>query len=174
MDYHLNVEKMKQALATMHTAYVEMVSILQDIDEPIKKRKLTNADMVDVGFFAREIMNLSDDLRKEAKARTELAGKILCLSTLEDGLTESIKGQYATGIPDGGLVPRVPKPGTPEYEQLCKWLGLPDVTEEQNGLVRFHWKTLKTLMEQAAAEGRALPFTIEATPEFKTVFRKKR
>ena len=164
-----HVQDMKNLVSRFKVEFSSMYSAMSDLDAPLKNHQVSSPDMVDIGFFFREIMTLADDLRKEAKARSELAGKLICLDTIETGDTTT-RGQYATGSSEGGVKPSLPRVGSPEHEQLCDLFG---VAEGNREVVRFHWKTIKEQMEQAAQDGKDFPVIIPTTPDFKTVYRRR-
>tara|TARA_R110002096_G_scaffold97208_3_gene216607 strand:- start:37212 stop:37721 length:510 start_codon:yes stop_codon:yes gene_type:complete len=166
MDKSLTIRTIVQEFKE---SFSNIYGLISDLDEPLRKGEFSKEDMTDIGFFLRELSNVSDDLRKEAKARSEFIGKLICLRALEDGETTT-RGKYATGSSEGGVKPSVPKPGTLEFEQLCDLFKIP---ESNRDVIRFHWKTIREQIEQAASEGKDYPVNISTTPDFRTVYRRR-
>lgn len=146
----------------------------------IPNKGISTEDAVDLGFLCREIENLFDECRKEAKARHEriarliaqdLVDKVMSGSEVDDPL---VRGLYASGSPNVGVTPKVPKKGTQGYFDLCKHLGIP-IDLANRGLVVFHYPLLVELCTELAQEGKPMPpGLVGSASKVTTTFRKLR
>lgn len=139
-------------------------------------------DTVDTMFFLREVENLCEDLRKEAKARRELAGKLIAIVQTEASLAEgggtfdmTVRGEFATGSPDMKQTPAIPRPGTDRYMALGKALGIPEAPLKA-GYIRFGWSQVSDFYGRLLAEGKNPPPGLEekSYTQYSTVIRRKK
>jgi len=178
-DMRADVERLKTLYHDLESLYDVAYSALQEILEKAKGQVYTQGEMVDLGFFCREMEVLCDDLRKESKAKKDFFGKLICHAATEatlnsQGAIEPVPGQYATGRPDMKPIPAIPKFGTDEYWKLCDYFEIPK-DMQRTGCVQFHFRHLQTLIEQLIRQGKNPPDGIQKTyPDYKTVFVRKK
>ena len=149
----------------------------------IPNKGISTEDAVDLGFLCREIENLFEECRKEVKARHERISRFVATSLvnmlLEDPESVEdddvlVRGLYASGSPNVGVTPKVPKKGTQEYFDLCEYLGIP-VDLANRGLVVFHYPLLAELCTELANEGKPMPPGLGGSvPKVTTTFRRLR
>ena len=175
MDYRSVFEAIHDSVVQAHE---KLVGDLMVMREPIQKGQVPTDVLVDVGFLLREMQRHLDEMRKDAKAREELIGRILCLQSIramQGGEAVSLKGQLATGSPKLGYSPQLPELGTPDYDDLMAFLKVPKEAYG-NKLVVPHWKHVQELLNELAEQGKDSPPGVKQKPEYKTIFtrRKKR
>lgn len=135
-------------------------------------------DLVDMGFFLREFSDKMDELRKETNARLELIGKLIAMRRsmevmVDDSLSLSIRGEFATGIPEVKRRPITPKPGTPQFRKLMEFLGI-DPDAEGASALTFHYTRLGDLITRRIESGHDIPPEIvTSTPVYTTEYRRK-
>ena len=171
------VPRLQRALEATQAFHTKLLLLLIDASEELKSAgALGRPEIADVGFLCREMENIYDELRKEVKARKELAGRIIAEEsarrvTQDPSAEMNVRGTLCTAQPDVKLIPSIPRPGSPEYERLCQHFG---VAEEFAGLgvIRYHFNTMVDYLAKLMAEGRPLPDGIVKTySQFTTVFR---
>lgn len=150
----------------------------QMMDVSKKAEELSLEDAVDLGFLCRELYNQFDELRKEVKARQEKIGRFIAtalVNQLVSGSDEDVfvRGIYASGTPDVGVVPKLPKKGTQEYMDLCEHFG---ITSElaQRGLVVWHYPQIAEYCTELAKEGKKMPPGVDGNAtKLATIFRRR-
>lgn len=159
-----------QTEAMVHHSYLQLLS------ERLKKRgSLAVEQMVDLGWAARELKNRMDDLRKDAAAREELAGKLIALAAMESATdTEAeltFNGKYARGTVDMKMVPEVPQRGTPEFDALCGKLGVdPKLFDPASGgFLSINWKKAVDVLTAQTEEGQRGDMQLQR-PQYRTKF----
>lgn len=157
-----------------------MMTWMAQLTERAKADAFTLEDECDLGFLCREIAEVYDEMRKEAKARQELFGRRIAevqgraamRGELEDD-DLTVRGELATGVPSIKSIPKIPKTGSEEYLVLCRWFGIP-VDLAQSGAVKFSFTHLQAFCEAARATGIDVPPGIVGTySEPMTTFRRK-
>lgn len=158
----------------------DQITEMIDILVKVKNNTIyTDKELVDLGFFLREMERQADEIRKECKAKKELIGRVLCLRivravTEDPDLGLMVRGQYASGSADVAQAPGIPKFGTAEYKMLCEALGVSGIAKEE-GLASFHFTRLGEHITRLAAEGKNPPPGIGKTYEiYRIIWRKKR
>jgi len=154
----------------------KVYNYLSETEDSVKTT-MTMPDRVDTGFFMREMEKLLEEIRKDVKARKELCGSIVAMSIAKDALNnpekweEFVEGRFAKALPHIKSLPKIPKRGTPEYEELCEWL---KVDKELEPFISMRWSTLCDLCTELAEEGKKLPPGIRhAYTEYTTIFRRR-
>lgn len=125
----------------------------------VQGAKTPTADLVDAGFFMRQVEYLADTIRKDAKRRKTLISRLLCMRVASGHLKGDevqLRGQYATGLAEVSPLPIVPKAGSPEYFKLMEWLGVPSEVVEQ-GSLRVSFTHMVAHLKRMAAEGKTPP-----------------
>lgn len=143
-------------------AYAEFIKVVDEV----RQDRMPDSDMVDLGFLCREIAGLADDIRKEASAKQELAGRIIALRvakrSLQGSTEDTVRGKLATGKPDVKVIPVLPKHGTPEYTELCAFFGVPPELVD-SGAVSFSFTRLSELCAERMREGKEVPPGVRKT-----------
>lgn len=158
--------------------YQKLLEELMSASDDMKAKKLSTSDLADVGFLCRELERLSDDLRKDCKARKELAGKIISFivtqeSLNDDSANDTVRGELATATPYVKQLPRLPARGSAMYSAFCKDLGVPQNVIDQ-GVIKIDWKGAIEFVTERMQDGLPLPKGISETyPEFSCVFRRR-
>ena len=133
-------------------------------------------DITDSGFFCREISRIADDIRKGCDARQGLIGRYLVARVGAAGAQgEGLKldGEYATGVPDIVVKPKLPDSGTPEFIELLRWIGCSD-EQIQGDMLRPSYKGIQKVLTERAATGEQPPPGISVTfTDATVVFRTK-
>ena len=139
---------------------------------------ITNPDtsleaMTDLGFLCREMEELSDSLRKEAKKAKEGVSKILCYRMLVTAVNEEkgspkIKGTLATATPKLGTVTTLPREGTPEYDSLVKFFG-----EDVSSLMKLHWPKVQERIQQLVEDGVELHPSLKPQSVYSCTYRRR-
>lgn len=145
-------------------------SRVNKIEDPIE-------DLVDIGFFFREMGKVLDECRKDCQGRSDLIGKIIALYVAKNALNDPdswkgvIHGRYASGSPDLKQAPKLPKRGTEGFDQLMQFLG---ITKEQSEFLSFRFSEMRALISDKVERGEKLPPGVDATfSEYSTTYRKK-
>lgn len=188
-QYHPNpaVEAVAKTYRRLYSeVYKPLMDQLSDVSKEAMKipgKGISTEDSVDLGFLCREIENLFDECRKEVKARHERIGRLIATSLVNmlledpDSVEDDdvlVRGLYASGSPNVGVTPKVPRKGTQEYFDLCEYLGIP-VDLANRGLVVFHYPLLAELCTELANEGKLMPPGLGGSvSKVTTTFRKLR
>lgn len=153
--------------------------VLSDISELLQKSDLRLTEAADIGFMTREISRAFDDLRKEAEARSALAGKRIAVALTERSLNDpntpmTIQGRLASATPDVKIEAVLPRAGTKEFDTFLEHLGVPPALVE-SGLIKPDWKRVQEHLNRLQEDGKPLPPGVGKTyPRFHSVFRRKR
>ena len=163
----------------VQSLYNLVYGFLAKNNELLKSKKLNNEELCDFGFFCRELEKLFDELRKEAKARKELAGQIIAYRRAQASLSDptiklQVQGQFATGSPDVKMEAALPKKFTDEYYQLTDHFGVPRKVAE-TGVLRLDWKMCTEFLTQQMNDGKKIPEGFgKQYPRYTTVYRKRK
>lgn len=141
---------------------------------------LQHEDLVDMGFLLRELETMGEEIRKEAKKRKDLCGKLVSFrvitKSVEDGSTDipNIHGQLASGKIVMKMQPVLPKKGTAEHSALLKYLKVDEESVER-GLVKPDWTQMGLHCTELVAMGKPLPPGVGQTfPDYNVSYTKKR
>jgi len=172
------VQKIKKLLDDSHNFYNLICGMMIEITDPIKQRKLKNEDLVDIGFFCREMENMFNELRKEVKARKELCGSIAAYNLTRDAVQDptirmAIEGKYATGTPDVKMQAALPRKDSDEYFKFCKQLGVPEEIIRQ-GILKLDWDAVTNFCTERLADGLPIPDGLgKKYPQYVMQYRRK-
>jgi len=152
---------------------------INDLDslEP-KLCDLSSGELADLGYCFRETSEFLNGMKKEYTRRQDLIAREIFIRALVEykkgGTDTSFQGQLASATPKIKDVPNLPKRGTPEYGELCKWLGVKHdhIAKE---IVSFHYPKMSDLLTEMAEEGKNPPPGILKTAKnFTATYRRKR
>ena len=168
---------LEMSLSRMQDQNILLMGELSNADKAIRSGA-SDADLVDAGFLSRELENMFDELRKEAKARREFVE----MELTKRGATRVVSGEDSDNLVHGTLArakvdavmtANIPEKGTPEWGRLMKDLGIPE-EPVKNGLVSVSFRGLSSLLTARAEKGLPPPAGISrmyAQP--KVVFTRK-
>lgn len=175
------VRLLRYILKEVEAARSLLVAATVDIGEQLKKnrRAFPHPEMADMGFFARELERLLDDMRKDAKSQKELLGKLLCIDVMQESLEDQgnsddvIHGKYARAECDMKMEAVLPKKGTPEYRKLLEHFGVSDEAID-HGLFSIHWNWMKEYLTELAQQGKKTPpGVLDTNPSYYAKFVRK-
>jgi hypothetical protein len=136
--------------------------------ESARKGKFTKEELVDLGFTCREIESLLNDWRKDFSARLKLLSNLLAHTLIMQN-DDSASGKYASAKADVKMVGILPKRGTEEYEQLCKFFNIDPTLP-----VKFDWNNFQDWLTDRVASGQKVPNGVTKTsPEYTVIYRRK-
>lgn len=128
-------------------------------------------ELVDVIYALREAAELLDDARKECNRLSEVAQRLACVAWMQtDG--SPVRTDYCIGSPDVKQTASTPRPGSPEYDQLIEFFGVP-----ASSPFRPHWPSMVDAISELGKQGKPLPPGIDPTKMmtvFKVTVRKKK
>jgi hypothetical protein len=138
----------------------EMIRLSVEAQAESRGGKLTIEDTVDVAFLLKGIADKLDSARKEANRANELVQTVgvalWAMNAPMDGTAPRIRGQVASGTPDGKPEAALPERGTAEYEKLLRWLGCPQEMIDRD-LARPHWPHVQDRIAELVSQGSPLP-----------------
>lgn len=159
-------------------AFKEALAHLIDVLQGVRENSYTLETLCDMGWMCRQIEAVSDELRKESKARKELIGRLLSYRKVTqcqlDGGELTVHGKKACAMPNVRHELLPPKAGSAEYDAMCKHFGISEDAKKTK-CVQFHYKYLGEYATHLATQGRNLPDGV-MTPltVFTTTFRTKK
>jgi hypothetical protein len=135
--------------------------MLLETTPDIKANKISEGNLVDHAYLYRELERLFDEMRKEVKARRELASSKAAYSRVkkcvQDPSTDlTIRGEIATGTPEVKTQAALPKKFSEGYYQFCEAMGVP-LSIAEAGVLKLDWKQVTELCTQRHAEGKPIP-----------------
>lgn len=155
------------------------LSFLQAVTARLSKNEYSKVAMVDLGFLCREIEELTEDWRKDCKARKELFSKVLAFQVIThatakpDEADDSVRGQLATGTVNSEVQPKLPKRGDPDFERVLEYFGLPKSLAE-TGVVKLDWEAARRHVTELIASGKTPPPGLDKTyPVYSTTYRRR-
>lgn len=117
-------------------------------------------ELVDYAYAFRDASKLLEDCAKEARKAQKRAADIACVLWVQASATseqdDTVKTEYCSGTPQVKFAGRVPRPGTSEYDELLRYLGMPDDLVN-SGVMRTHWPSFVDYLTRRAEEGKPLP-----------------
>ena len=158
--------------------HMDMSDELYGLLKTLQKRQTHVKELTDIGYYMREISKLLDETRKNAKARSELAGKLIALHVTQQSLNDlsldtTTRGEVSTASVDVCMQARLPKKGSPAYIQLCRHFGLPEKAIEA-GLFKLDWNMVSAYVTHLAEEGIDPPEGLtDQYANHKVVFRRR-
>jgi hypothetical protein len=139
--------------------------------------QIPREELVDCGYFMREMRNACDDMRKNCDAKQQVAGRYLAAQAGAAAMQDidlKLEGEYATAVPDIIIKPRLPRRGSPEYMELLDWIGVSREVASRN-LLNFSFTEMAKIVTERLSRGENPPPGIMAThTDAVVVFRKKR
>ncbi len=153
------------------------VMVLQ-IAEQVKAGDLDKADMCDIGFFARELIEQIEDTRKDIKAMKALVDKIACIKVMQETLQDpskeqSMKGEFSSGRPHYKKIVTLPKKDSPEYQKMLDYFGVSEIGQKL-GVASISWKRVCDFVSERAESGKTIPdFLPKVFDEFTVIHRRK-
>lgn len=148
------------------------------VENTLKKGKANDAQLVDVGFLLREMENVFDECRKEAKARKELISRLLAAKAIDslndpEGAQGRFDGNLASAIPDAKIYPKIPRPGSDDYLALMEFMGVPAPVAAL-GLLKPSFTATQEWLQERAAEGKNPPNCLGTYTDAVCIFRRKK
>ncbi len=171
-------ERLKAHLSKVVALHAEGFGILKDAADFIRSAESPLSDMVDLGYLLRDCERHHDELRKDAKAHQELAGKVIAYRRIQDTMNEEcpdlkVQGNLATGTPELKSRVKIPKKGTPEYAALCAHFGITNSAID-GALFSPHYVRIADYAHEIQEAGGSLPPGVElGQPHYSTIFRKR-
>jgi hypothetical protein len=167
-----DVKQLQALLEKTRSLHQKLYLFGQEVMEQAKSNRYAQTERVDLGFLFRELEQIHDEDRKDAKARKELLGKLIAFNAMQtDGDVDSIRGELATGIPDVSMIVELPKRDSAEYTALVNHLGVP---QSVLSLLKLDWTAVCAHVTQCAENGRKPPPGLEKSrPIYSTTFRRK-
>lgn len=171
------VDKWNEERLQLFRKMQELQAHLIELDPKIKSRALEPEEQADIGWALREITRISDEIRKACVARMELLGKIFAsdrIRTASESMDDAlltVRGKFASATADCRMQAVIPKAGTPEYQEFCRHLGIPNETVD-SGVVQFHYSRMADWLTRRAADGLPTPSGLTKTyPIYSTTYR---
>jgi hypothetical protein len=172
-----DADKWNEARLQLFRMMQDLQTKLIELDPKIKSRSLEPEEQADVGWALREITRISDEIRKACVARMDLLGKMfasdrirIASESMDDALL-TVRGRFASATADCRMQAVTPKAGTPEYQDFCRFLGIPDETVD-SGVVQFHYSRMADWLTRRMADGLPSPSGLTKTyPIYSTTYR---
>jgi hypothetical protein len=177
---HQAVKELNELKIKVEDTLAEAYLSLQEYMDDIRSGNMEVEDLSDIGLFCRQIKDMCDELRKEAKAREmfigqQLARRITKLAMSGEIDSMSIKGNYSSCSPKIKKLLFPPKVDSPAYKEMCDFLGIPDDHPfRERGIVDFHCKALSTWATEEYEKGSPAPdWATRMHTDYTTVFRQR-
>lgn len=172
-----DTERLLKAVKELKELKEKIHLLTLELTDRMKAKSFEQADLADLGYLFRELEREQDDARKEAKARRELATRLMCIAYVNtpEGLASTedvIKGELATATLDLKMMSILPKKGQPEYYILGEHFGMtPDLLE--TGLFKFDWVAVQDYVSRCMEDGLPIPPGLgKKYPDYRATFRK--
>ena len=155
------VEESKRLLEQAQALHTQMIELHYELDEGIRAGTVSTPDLVDIGFFHRDMENTMREMRSDARKRKETASRLIAYrvakeSLADPSLTARAAGQYATCVPDAVVRPVMPKSDSLEYQVLLRSLGVPEEMIATKALTP-HYEHLGEYLKVLSEQGRPMP-----------------
>lgn len=153
--------------------------VMAEEGQRMKKGGMTDEELVDFGFLCREFERLLDDWRKDAKARQEFAGKLICQRLIKDSVNDeepetTMQGTLARAEIDMKVIARVPEPGSDAFKKLLQSAGVPEsAVTSDDGVLKLSFGKLSKMVTSRATSGQPLPPGLETYHKFGAIFTRK-
>ena len=125
-----------------------------------KANHLSLGDLADLGWAVKKCAGLLDEMRKEANAKAELIARVIAIKTSASvGIGDevgTVRGKIAMAIPDIKMVAVIPKPGTPEYQQLLRYFNVPQEVID-SGMLKISYDQACAMLKALLEEGKNPP-----------------
>jgi len=162
--------KDKELYAKTRQMHAEFCMLQPDIEKSLSEA--TNLeDLADTIYTLRESQKFFEWMKKEVGKTLTLAERLCCLAWVRRNVAENIKTKHCIAMPDIKQGPRIPREGSPEYEELLQFYGVPSGTP-----FRPHWPALRDRIAEDIKAGRPVPKGIDPnamTPSYVVKTRKK-
>ena len=150
VEYYKVVQQMHAELYQRSKKLVEAINTCTDLGE-----------LTDYAYALRDASKLLEDSAKDARKAQKRASDITCIlwvqhSAADASFPDKIKTEHCTGTPQVKFAGRVPRPGTPEYDELLAFMGMPEGLIK-SGVMRTHWPSFVDYLTRLAEEGKPLP-----------------
>lgn len=158
--------------------YQEVYPRLTDMIEKVRAGgTYIDSELADLGWICREIEDMADDLRKEAKFKKELMGKIIALKQTKKAMADpsqaeniSIRGELALATPRISAKAKIPARDTKEYLELCEHLGIPTEVAVRN-YVRLSFTNISDYLTDLMEKGKPIPPGLKDMPNYYCMYR---
>lgn len=136
--------------------------MLTSLLNKMRSNSYSKEELADLGFLCRRLELMFDELRKEAKARHEIAGMMVAKIVISESMSDdpnaslTVKGKIGTCEPSVKQAPEIPRRGTKEYVELCAHFGL---NEEAigNAILEPHYVRMCDYVTKQISEGKGPP-----------------
>lgn len=151
------IEYLEQQLHHLRMAIAETNVRLQKITENVKAMNFKWPELADLGYLQKGLEDLCNDARKTFGAHKAETEKVLCAAVsarcvADPTASDKVVGHLATAKPNIAIDAALPKVGTPEYEELCRFFGCPE-----DGIFRPHFPAMGKEVTRRREEGLPLP-----------------
>lgn len=144
----------------LHAELYEFLAMVRDAS---KQGIIRNQDIVDILFLFKKSVELTEDIRKEVNAVSDIMEKVACMLWVQQNANdpesaEPIRGKLATGTPDTSVIVSLPrKEREPEaYRALMEHLKVP-MEHEASGVLKIHWPSFMEWVTTLQEQGKPLP-----------------
>lgn len=157
-----DVKDLASKLDALKTAHHESYEQLTLIDERIKKNQLSLQDLVDIGFLCREMEDLLDEMRKNAKKRKAFVQRYLVMRHTASAMTgtplpDTLQGEHASASNFRvKKMAELPEFGQDGYTKYMESLGIPKEVIAK-GLVKPDWEQTAEHVTVLLEDGKKLP-----------------
>ena len=162
--------KDKELYAKTRQMHATFCMLQPDIEKSLSEA--TNLeDLADTIYTLRESQKFFEWMKKEVGKTLTLAERLCCLAWVRRNVAENIKTKHCVAMPDIKQGPRIPREGSPEYEELLQFYGVPSGTP-----FRPHWPALRDRITEDIKAGRPVPKGIDPSamiPSYVVKTRKK-
>ena len=149
IEYYKLVKELHAAL------YQKMKGILEEVSKCNDLVELT-----DYTYAFRDASKLLEDSAKDARKAQKRASDIACMLWVQQSTNgaylDNIPTEFCTGTPQVKMAGRVPRPDTAEYNELLRFLGMPEDLVN-SGIMRTHWPSFVDYVTRLSEEGKPLP-----------------
>lgn len=150
-------------------AHITGLSLLHDLTTQLQGERSLE-EQADAAMALDQCNKLVEDLGKELRRAKYLAERITCLICLKTNNPGPVRTPYCTASLRPKMAANVPSRDTPEYKELCDYLGI-----DPSAPVRLHYPTIVDMVSTAVEEGKAPPPGLgELRPEFHLTIRKQK
>lgn len=118
--------------------------------------------MADVCLILKKSLEKQDDTRKEINKTISVLEKHVCLTMLQRGMLETIRGDLCTASDNSGSQPPyLKRRDNPElFDKVMMWFGFSKEACERE-IARLHWPSAQEYIKKQLEEGAAIPDYIE-------------
>lgn len=153
-------------LQTKHRQWYEFIQVMRRAVR--EGGDLTQEDRADLVYLLKQIVDMFDDVKKEANVVKEMLDAILCTVFVASNMAKpkkdkNVKGELATVTPRLTTQPHIPSPNKEptKYGQVLQSLGVENTDVIERGILRIHWPSMVEWCTERSAEGKSLPAGID-------------